>query len=176
MLGKVLDPAVMRLWAQVLEKYSPEQLTHGFNRTEREVSAWPAVAQLVGIIERDEFDAALALVLKGIKRHGYDWQDREAWAEGDKWDYHSDEAKKLGDRIKIVGKVHPAEPAPAIPARMVKTLELFGRGGDFREGLKRIWRDDPFFWTGETERETGQHGRQVGQIERDLWACWLRSA
>lgn len=173
--GKALDSSTLEIWAQNLESYSSEQLTAAFVRAEGEVAAFPAVAHLKAYLDRAEFDAALALVLKGIRRHGPAWEDREAWKESDTWDYHSAEAIALGDRIKIVGKVHAPEPAPTIPPRMVKALELFGQEFDFRTGLKRLYRDSPVYWDGSTERETGQHGRQAAQIERDLFLCWLRA-
>jgi hypothetical protein len=142
---------------------------------EREVRAFPDVADLVQILDRAEFDAAFALVLRGLRRHGVEWRDREAWKESDKWDMTSPAAIAKGDRILVPGKVHPAEPAPIIPPRMKRALELFGQEGMVETGMRRLMRDSPTLWTSETERDSGQHGRQASQIERDLLDCWRRS-
>lgn len=167
MTGRALEAPQLLGWVQNLEKYNPSRLTHAFERVEREVAAFPAVSHIVAILDRDEYDLQVALVLRGIQRHGYKWLDRPGWRE---------EIFDEVERIHRPGPVHPPEPAPEIPLRMKRALELFGRQDDFREGLVRLWRDDPAFWTGETERETGQHGRQVNAIDKDLFACWLRAA
>jgi len=174
--GRVLEPMLLEGWAQNLETYSPSLLQAAFERVEREVAAFPAVSHIIQILDRAEFDSYFALVIKGLRRHGYDWQDREAWRECDKWDWHSPEALAHPDgRINLGGKIHAAEPAPAIPARMLKALELFGGEDDFKIGLRRLYRDWPGYWDGDTVRDTGQHSRQAALIEKDLLACWLRS-
>ena len=176
MTGKVLEPMLLEGWAQNLETYSPSQLQAAFERVEGEGAAFPAVAHIKAILDRAEFDAALVLVLKGMARHKYwEWLDRKEYKESDSWDFHSAEAIALGDRIKVIGKTHPAEPAPTIPPRMLKALELFGQEGDFHMGLKRLWRDSPVFWTGDTERNPGDHGRIADQIDRSLFDCWKRA-
>jgi len=173
-VGKVLDPAVLRVWAQRLEEYSPEQLTRAFNRAECEIAAWPAVSQLVEFIERDLYDAALALVLTGLRRYGIEWKDREAYRTADKWDFHSPEALAHPDgRINRGGKHIPAEPAPKIPERMEKALCSFGFTGKREDGLRRLLRDHPYFWDDNTVWKTGQHGLQADTIDRDLWAAWM---
>jgi len=127
------------------------------------------VSHIVQILDRADFDAQFALVLKGIRRHGWEWKDREAWRGGEKYDFSGPE------RVVIPGEVHPMESAPAISPRMLRALELFGQEGDFHTGLKRLYRDSPVYWTGDTERNTGDHSRLAGQIERELWAAWLRA-
>ena len=172
-LGKVLDPAVLRVWAQRLEGYSPEQLTRAFNRAECEIAAWPAVSQIVEFIERDLFDAAFTLVLQGLKLHGCEWKDVEAWKESDTWDMTSAAAIKLNDRILVRGKIHPAIPAPKIPERMERALGSFGFTGKREDGLRRLLRDEPCFWDNLTSWKTGQHSIQSNAIARDLWAAWM---
>jgi hypothetical protein len=167
MLGKVLEPDVMRLWAQGLEKYSPQQLAKAFGRAESEIAAWPAVAQLVEFIEREAYLRALAVVLQGLPRHGAEWEDVPARQEANKYDYTGPE------RVVVPGKIHPAIPAPEIDSQMVSALKSFGQVGTLEAGLRRLLRDHPCFWNGDTEFQTGQHGRQVAMIDRDLYACWL---
>jgi hypothetical protein len=175
MTGKTLHAEILDGWAQNLEIYSPSQLQAAFERAEREVAAFPAVSHLITILDRAEFDEQFITVLRGIRRHTWEWQDRPEYQEPDRWDISSPQAIARGEAILVAGKEHPAEPAPTLSPRMVKTLELFGRDGDFHSGLKRLWRDDPTFWTSETERNVGDHGRIAGQIDRDLFACWLRA-
>ena len=174
--GKALTPATLEIWAQNLGSYSPERLIGAFERAEGEVAAFPAVAHLKAYLDRAEYDAALALVLTGIRRHTWEWKDREAWQESVKWDWHSPEALAHPDgRIDIGSKIHAAEPAPTIPPRMVKALELFGEEDDFRLGLKRLYRDAPSLWTADTERNPGDHSSMAALIDKDLWAAWLRA-
>jgi len=175
MTGKLLQREVLDGWIQNLESYSSERLIPAFERVEREVAAFPAVSHVVQILDRAEFDAAFALVLRGLPRYGVEWRDREGWKDPDTWDWHSEEAVRLGDRIRVVGKIHPPEPAPVIPARMVRALELFGQTGLMEAGLRRLKRDSPALWTAETEHNPGDHGRIAGAIERELWDCWRRS-
>ena len=54
-------------------------------------------------------------------------------------------------------------------------LQVFGQEGDFHMGLKRLWGDSPVFWTGDTERNPGDHGRIADQIDRTLFDCWKRA-
>jgi len=174
--GRDLNASTLAAWIEQLSQFAPEPLAAAFNRTEREVPAFPDVSHIIQILDRAEFDSYFALVIKGLRRHGYDWQDREAWRECDKWDWHSPEALAHPDgRINLGGKIHAAEPAPAIPARMLKALELFGGEDDFKIGLRRLYRDWPGYWDGDTVRDTGQHSRQAALIEKDLLACWLRA-
>ena len=175
MTGKVLSNEVLDGWIENLARYSPEKLISAFERVEREVAAFPAVSHVVQILDRAEFDEAFALVLRGLRRHGVDWKDREAWQESDKWDMTSEAAIAKGDRILVPGKVHPAEPAPIIPLRMLQALALFGQDGTAETGLRRLMRDCPAFWTESTDRETGQHSRQAALIEKDLFDCWRRA-
>ncbi len=176
MTGKTLQAEILDGWAENLETYSPSQLQAAFEQVERQVAAFPAVSHIIAILDRAEFDAQFAMILKSIRWHGWEWKDREAWKERDTWDFHSAEAVALGDRIRVIGKVHAAEPAPEIPPQMARALELFGQDGDFHTGLKRLWRDSPTLWTGDTERNIGDHSRMAALIDKDLYACWLRSA
>jgi hypothetical protein len=176
MLGKVLDPPMMRLWAQQLEGHQESELAYAFNRAEREISAWPAVAQIVEYVERRRFDAALAVVLSNLRKFGPEWKDIPAYKEGDRIRKYRDEVtRQIVEEVVEVGKTYPAEPAPVIQPRMQKALELFGRDGKRETGMRRLLRDHPAYWTGETERETGQHGRQADAIDKALFECWLRA-
>jgi hypothetical protein len=139
------------------------------------VAAFPAVSHVVQILDRADFDAAFALVLRGLPRYGVNWVGRKAWKEADRWDMTSAEAIAKGDRILVPGPWHEAEPAPPIPPRMVRALELYGQEGTLTGGLVRLKRDCPVFWSESMERETGQHSRQAAQIERDLWEYWRRA-
>jgi hypothetical protein len=173
--GKALSPATLEIWAQNLQSYSTERLIGAFERAEGEVAAFPAVAHLKAYLDQAEFDHWFAVVLTGMPKHGPDWKEEEAWKSADKWDFHSAEAIAKGDRILIPGIWHPAVPAPELPERMVTALGLFGDTGKMRDGLIRLNRDSPAFWTGDTERNIGDHSRLASLIRKDLYACWLRS-
>ena len=176
MLGKVPERAMLQGWVQNLEQYSPSQLQGAFERVETEVAAFPAVSHIVQILQRAEFDAQFAMILKGIRDHGYEWKDLAGWKERDKKEFHSPEALAHPDGfILTVGKIHPPVPAPVIPPRMVKALELFGQDGEFHTGLRRLYRDSPTFWDGDTVRNIGDHSKLASLIDKDLFACWLRS-
>lgn len=175
MTGKILPAEVLDGWIQNLASYSPEKLIGAFERVEREVAAFPAVSHVVQILDRAEFDDALALVLRALPRHGVKWEDKKAWKSPDQWDHTSAAAVAKNDRILIPGVVHPAEAAPTIPPRMVRALGLYGQDGSVELGLVRLRRDWPGFWTESTDREAGQHSRQAAQMERDLWECWRRA-
>ena len=170
-----LEDVVLQAWAQNLEKFSAEELIWAFTKTEREVSAFPAIAHIVQHVEEQQFHAELyGVLLKGLLRHGPRWEDIPAWQDPGQWDYTSAEAVAKKDRIWREGPRHPAESAPPLSERMRKAVKLFGHGS-FEVGMKRLKRDDPSFWDGETEITTGQHGRQASQVERDLWNCWLEA-
>ena len=173
--GKALSPATLEIWAQNLQSYSTERLIGAFERAEGEVAAFPAVAHLKAYLDQAEFDHWFSVVLVGMPKHGPDWKEVEAWKSADKWDFHSAEAIAKGDRILIPGIWHPAIPAPELPERMVKALGLFGDTGKMRDGLIRLNRDSPAFWTGDTERNIGDHSRLASLIRKDLYACWLRA-
>ena len=174
--GKALTAATLEIWAQNLQSYSTERLIGAFERAEGEVAAFPAVAHLKAYLDQAEFDHWFAVVLNGMPKHGPDWKEVEAWKAPDKWDYHSEEAIANGDRILVVGALHPAIPAPELPERMIKALGLFGDTGKMRDGLIRLNRDCPAFWTSDTERNIGDHSRLASLIRKDLFACWLRSS
>ena len=167
-LGKVLESTMLEVWAEKLERFNQSQLTAAFDRAENEVAAFPAISHIVGYIERAQFDEQYLTILKHVRWHTVDWLDRPAYRDPEKYDWSGT------DRVVIEGTVHPAEPAPVIPARMQRALELFGSGAR-RDGLVRLMRDHPNLWHEEQERETGQHSRQAALLEKDLLACWLRS-
>ena len=170
MVGQPANAAVLQGWVQRLKSYPPNLLEAAFTRAEGEVAAFPAVAHLKAYLDQAEFDEQFAVILRGIPKHGPEWKDvEESWGPS-KFDFSGPE------RVTIPGKHYPAEPAPAIPPRMVQALGLFGDTGRQRDGITRLYRDHPSTWTGETERKTGQHSRQAALIRRDLFACWLRSA
>jgi hypothetical protein len=175
MTGKVLQAEILDGWVQNLETYSPSLLQKAFERAEGEVAAFPAVAHLKAYLDQAEFDHWFAVVLNGMPTHGLDWKEVEAWKAPDKWNYHSEEAIAKGDRILVVGALHPAIPAPELPERMVKALGLFGDTGKMRDGLIRLNRDCPAFWTSDTERNIGDHSRLASLIRKDLYTCWLRA-
>ena len=168
-LGKTLESPVLQAWAENLDRYPAELLIGAFERVEREVAAFPAVSHVVQILDRAEFDEAFAVVLRGLPRHGVKWEDREAWQDPGRYDFSG------ADRVWIEGPKHPAEPAPELPARMVKALALFGGAASVESGLLRLKRDSPAFWTGETEHNPGDHGRIASTIDRDLFECWKRA-
>ena len=174
--GRTISLSLLDAWVEQLSPSDPTLLAAAFNRVEREIPAFPDVAHVVQILERVEFDAAFAVVLRGIPRHTVEWKDRNAYQDPGTWDMHSEAALKLGDRIFVPGKMHEAEPAPVIHPKMVKALGLFGADGDFHRGLRRLARDSPYFWDGDTTYKSGDHGRIAGQIERDLLDCWKRAA
>jgi hypothetical protein len=171
-----LNESILATWVEQLTPYAPEKLAHAFNRVEREIRAFPDIADVIGILQRDEFDAEFAVVLNGLRRHGLEWEDREAWKEDDKRDWKSAAAKASPDGfLVIIGKFHPAEPAPVLSARMEQALGRFGRTGTRIDGLKRLKRDHPAYWDSDTSWETGQHGKQADAIDREMYAAWLRS-
>lgn len=167
-----LDPSV-QAWCEQLSGYEPDELTAAFNRAELEIRAFPDIADIVDFIEKPRFHDALALALRGIAKHGVEWQDipGRRWIEEDRSVFRS---RAEGGPPKVE-KVEMPIPAPEMPARLKRTLELFGQTRELHWGLKRLKRDHPAFWTGDTEFETGQHGRQAAAIERDLYQCWLEA-
>ncbi|MGA8730292.1 MAG: hypothetical protein WB608_16175 [Terracidiphilus sp.] len=175
MLRQQLDPATLDGWVEDLSPFTCDELAWAFNHVERHVAAFPAVSQIVEVIEKRQFHEQFTLVIHHLPRFGVEWKDREAYKDSDTWDYTSAEAIAKKERICIRGKIHPAEPAPTIAPRMVRALEQFGQAGVLSAGLKRLKRDCPAFWTEDTEWVTGQHGRQASALERDLWECWLES-
>lgn len=147
---------------QRLKDYGTSELVRAFERAEREVSAFPTVSHLVEYIEKPRFHEALGVVIRGLRVHGVGWERIPGQRHRD-----SEDAEWIIDK-------NPIE-LPELPPRMVRALEIFGGGETMHAGLKRLKRDSPNFWTGDTEYVTGQHGRQASAIERDFYQCWMEA-
>ena len=158
------DPIILEIWKQRLEDYTDDELQQAFTRAERELKAFPAPAHLVDYIERSRFHDALAVVLAGLARYGAEWKERPAYR-----DY------VRVDGVLQDGLWHPAEEPPKLSQRMVDALCLFGHSLTIHEGLLRLKRDHPRFWSSDHENPSGKHGQQLSLIERDLYACWMEA-
>ena len=132
--GRTISLSLLDAWVEQLSPSDPTLLAAAFNRVEREIPAFPDVAHVVQILERAEFDAAFAVVLRGIPRHTVEWKDRNAYQDPGTWDMHSEAALKLGDRIFVPGKMHEAEPAPVIHPRWSKRWACSAPTGIFTAG------------------------------------------
>jgi hypothetical protein len=161
-----LDQSV-QAWSEQLSRYEPGELTDAFNRAELQIRAFPDIADIVDFIEKSRFHDTFALVLRGLAKHGVDWQRIPGICE-------------LVPPYAVIDLENPAsyrvtrEPVemPELPRRVIEALEIFGQIGTMKGGLVRLKRDHPAFWTSDTEFATGQHGRQASMIERDFYQCW----
>jgi len=157
MLGKAPQPDVADAWAMMLERFPGEQLAAAFDKVAMTSKNWPTTGDICEAIFEDEFVIDLEFLLVGLRRHKPEWAEIPA----------SREPSTKGETIDdvILGRVIPAIPAPAIPARLSAALRIFG-GTEPASGLERLY----------LHPACGGAARGEGAfIEREFKVAWLQA-
>jgi hypothetical protein len=139
-LGMVADRVIpsptLEAWAQTLGRFSAAELASAFDTAELTMEAWPTPAKVAKLIIDGRFFADYAWLLRNLKEHGPTWKDSP---------------ERLGELKRIPGMgpddfypreiLEPAIPAPPMPPRIAKAVEIYGHGN--RESALREFYGHP---------------------------------
>jgi hypothetical protein len=164
MLDKPENPRQASLWAQALIPFSGDQLAEAFNACALTSKGWPTLGDITEPIFAAEFAADLAWLLQRLKLHKPEWRDRPA--------IFGPDYRKPGAGIDEWTKgpeTHAAVPAPPIPPRLVRALQVLGAGTEL-DGLTELARHPG---AGGVIADSVESGKARFQVERDFRAAWM---
>ena len=162
-LSQPENPRVVELWAQMLVGFGNEDLAAAFNTVALTSTRWPTLGDITAPILEAEYAADLAWLLHGLRLHKKDWHDRPA--------VYGPEYRKPGAEIDDWTKgplLEAAIPAPPIPPRLVRALQVLG-AGTVLDGLAELARHPQ----GGGQWDVVEAGKVRFQVERDFKAAWM---
>jgi hypothetical protein len=131
---EVKSESQIRLMVEELKSETPEMLAMAFMEFRKTGERFPKPADFVKPIRNREFAADYAWLLRNLKEHGPTWKDSP---------------ERLGELKRIPGMgpddfypreiLEPAIPAPAMPPRIAKAVEIYGHGNR-ESALRRLYR------------------------------------
>ena len=163
MSEKPENPVVVKSWARALQVFGEDQLSEAFNTVSLTSTGWPTLGDITAPILEAEFAADLAWLLRGLKLHKREWKDRPA--------VYGPDYRKPGAGIDDWTQgplLEAAIPAPAIPARLVRALQVLG-AGTVLDGLAELARHPQ----GGGQWDAVEAGKVRFQVERDFKAAWM---
>lgn len=161
--GKPRNLVLMERWAQMLQGFSGDQLAESFFAVSLRATGWPTIGDITREIFDREFQVDYAWLLENLRRHSAAWNDLPALYENG--------PRELGgslDDVPVVCVKH-AIPAPQIPLRTVRALELFAAAHNTAPGLAKL-SIHPEATTRPEEPAEAQRVRQA--LDKEFRAAW----
>ena len=163
MSEKPENPVVVKSWARALQVFGEDQLAEAFNSVSLTSTGWPTLGDITAPILDAEYAADLAWLLRGLKLHKREWKDRPA--------VYGPDYRKPGAGIDDWTRgplLEAAIPAPPIPPRLVRALQVLG-AGTILDGLAELSRHPQ----GGGQWDAVEAGKVRFQVERDFKAAWM---
>ena len=132
-------------YPDALDHLSCRLLVKAFYLAEKSYKFWPPPKEILDTVAEDataqadeNWGEALTWLLTNLKRHGYEWKDKEGEIDWDSWQKRDRDANQP---VKCL----PPIPAPTIPPALEYVVIQYGNG-EISEGMRKLMADHPFFY------------------------------
>jgi hypothetical protein len=167
MLDRPQNPPLAQAWGQTLQGLTGEQLAAAFHTAAITVRGWPSLADILTPIFDEEYLHDWQWLVRNLEIHGTLWLERPAiYAE--RW-------RRPGagiDEWEQGAVITPAIPAPKIPERIVRALQIVG-GGTVLDGLSFVARHPGCHGQGPRLQDPLDVTREKFHVEREFRGAWL---
>ena len=162
--GRDGDKALLTIWADLLDPFTADQLSAGFENAYQADLPYPKPAHVIGPILDLEFAEEFAWLVGALETYGANWADRagyfDSYESAPNPDPSSTELLRRG-----VGWHEPRR-APEIPPRLDIALRNFGAGSR-TYGLERL-----AVYLGHESRDAGELSRLRSSVEKEFKSAW----
>jgi len=169
------NPEMLMAWSEILTCFDSKQLAQAFNVASLTVASWPKPADIAQQLFEQEFAADYAWIIQNLKLHKVEWKDREPLYSESRTEFYEDENGKPARRERVREILKPAIPAPAIPARIKRALEIYGANG-LTSGLRMLYNHPEIGGSfGPDPLSSTELVRLKGDIDRGFRAAWMQA-